>query len=253
MGLVKLGLPLEYKKFPEYFDAHNVGDDTEAKNHIVESLLRKHQVQSVLDMTCGTGSQVFYLAKRGYKVVGSDFSPALLNIARTKATDISFVDGDMRTLKVGKFDAVITMFNAVGHLTKAGFEKAMANIRKNLKDGGIYIFDIFNLQAMTDQTVDGLVMDFHRLVGGVKLHNTQHSTLDREKGLLTSYDVLTVHRERYKPCVIKNKFTLQIYTAMQLRDMLARQGFETLDQYGMDGGDFIPEKTLSILTMARKI
>jgi hypothetical protein len=50
----------------------------------------------------------------------------------------------MRTLKIGLFDAVITISNAVGHLTKAGFEKAMRSINKNLKEGGIYIFDIFN-------------------------------------------------------------------------------------------------------------
>ncbi len=81
----KLGLPIEYKKLPQYFDAHNIGEDTEAKNAVLEKLLKKHKVASVLDLTCGTGSQVFFLTKRGYQVVGSDFSPALLKIARDKA------------------------------------------------------------------------------------------------------------------------------------------------------------------------
>nr|WP_106331215.1 class I SAM-dependent methyltransferase [Legionella pneumophila] len=78
----KLGLPLEYQKMPEYFDAHNINEETETKNALIEKLLRKQNVKSVLDMTCGTGSQVFYLAKRGYDVVGSDFSPSLLAIVR---------------------------------------------------------------------------------------------------------------------------------------------------------------------------
>ena len=51
-------------------------------------------------MTCGTGSQVFYLVERGYEVIDSDFSPALLDQARSKANkmnrDITFIDGDMR-------------------------------------------------------------------------------------------------------------------------------------------------------------
>ncbi|CAH13472.1 TPA: class I SAM-dependent methyltransferase [Legionella pneumophila] len=51
-------------------------------------------------MTCSTGSQVFYLAERGYDVVSSDFSPALLAIARNKAKELNrniiFIDGDMR-------------------------------------------------------------------------------------------------------------------------------------------------------------
>jgi ubiquinone/menaquinone biosynthesis C-methylase UbiE len=55
-----------------------------------------------LDLTCGTGSQVFYLIKRGYKVVGSDFSPALLAIAREKTQKenilVTFKEGDIMHL-----------------------------------------------------------------------------------------------------------------------------------------------------------
>ena len=118
----KLGLPFEYQQMPEYFDAHNVNEKTEVKNALIEKLLREQQVKTVLDMTCGTGSQVFYLAARGYEVVGSDFSPALIEMARNKGKNtgknITFLDGDMRVLRVGTFDAIISIFNAVGHLTK---------------------------------------------------------------------------------------------------------------------------------------
>jgi cyclopropane fatty-acyl-phospholipid synthase-like methyltransferase len=68
----KRGLPLEYQQMPEYFDAHNISDETETKNALIEKLLREKKVKTVLDMTCGTGSQVFYLADRGYEVVGSE-------------------------------------------------------------------------------------------------------------------------------------------------------------------------------------
>src|SRR5262245_12429860 len=115
----KLGLPIEYQQMPEYFDTHNINEQTEIKNALIERLLKEQKVKTVLDMTCGTGSQVFYLAERGYEIIGNDFSPALLDIARSKAKemhlDITFVEGDMREAKVRKFDAVITIFNAIGH------------------------------------------------------------------------------------------------------------------------------------------
>lgn len=57
----QLGLPLEYKKLPEYFDAHNINDDTDKINGVIENLLRERNVQTVLDLKCGTGSQVFFL------------------------------------------------------------------------------------------------------------------------------------------------------------------------------------------------
>lgn len=257
MSQTKLGLPLEYKKLPQYFDAHNVGDDTDAKNGVIEKLLKKHKVKTVLDLTCGTGSQVFFLAKRGYEIVGADFSPDLLKIARKKAKkekrNIRFIDGDMRSIKVGSFDAAITMFNAVGHLTKSDFEKAIRNIHKNLKDDGIYVFDIMNLEVLTDKAVRDLSWHIHRKVGDAQIHNVQCLTIDRKNGLLTAYDNLTIQKNANKPTRINNKFSLQIYTAKKLRELLARNGFKALDQYGIDGSEFLAKKTTSILTVARKI
>lgn len=251
----KLGLPFEYQQMPEYFDAHNVSEQTDAKNAVVERLLKEQKVKTVLDMTCGTGSQVFYLAERAYEVIGSDFSPALLEQARSKAKkmnrDIAFVDGDMRDVKIGKFDAVITMFNAIGHVTKVDFEKTLKNIHANLRDGGVYIFDIFNLQAITDDVIDDFKMDIKSVVNGVNIRNVQHSEIDRENGFLTSHDEYTISKEDSEPEIHKNSFSLQIYTAKELQSMLERNGFEVVGQYDLDGNDFVPEKSLNILTVAR--
>lgn len=168
---------------PEYFDAHNANDDTASKNALIEKLLKEQGVNSVLDMTCSTGSQVFYLAEHGYEVIGRDFSPALIDIARNKAKNqgknITFIHGDMQELRVGKFDASITIFNAIGHLTKTDFEKALQNIHANLKEVGLYVFDIFNLQAISDDVIDDFNMDIESTHNGIKIRNIQHSEIDR--------------------------------------------------------------------------
>jgi ubiquinone/menaquinone biosynthesis C-methylase UbiE len=251
-----LGLPLEYKKLPAYFDAPCVNEDTDVKNAVIESLLKKHKVETVLDLTCGTGSQVFFLAARGYTVVGADFSPALLEIAKKRARrekiKVKCIEGDMRTLKVGSFDAVITIFNAIGHLTKPGFEKAIKNVYQNLKAGGIYMFDILNLEAMTDKTVANLSYSVHKKVHDTQFYLAQCSTVNRENGRLTSYEYYLLQKNAEKPQRFDNTFSLQLYTAQELKDMLAKNGFETIGQYGMDGAAFLKKKTPSILTVARK-
>jgi 2-polyprenyl-3-methyl-5-hydroxy-6-metoxy-1,4-benzoquinol methylase len=113
-----LGLPLEYQTLPEFFDSDN-GSDTcdwasNKVNSLIDEILSKNNVFSVLDMTCGTGSQVLYLDSRGYSIIGSDFSTKLVETAIDKANalgrKIEFIHGDMRTVKLGKFDAVITIF-----------------------------------------------------------------------------------------------------------------------------------------------
>ncbi len=252
----KLGLPLEYQALPEYFDAHNINEDTEAKNAVIEKILAEHNVKTVLDLTCGTGSQVFHLAKKGYSVVGSDFSPDLIQQARKKAKQhkmaITFLDGDMRTLKVGTFDAVITMFNAVGHLTKAGFEKAIRNVAANLKPNGIYVFDIFNVDAMAEETVADFALYHKKTVGDIQIHQMQCSTLDKKTNLLVSYDSYMIQKKAEAPTQYQNKFALQVYSAQELREMLYRNGFEVLDLFDMNGDKFCEKESISILVIAQK-
>jgi SAM-dependent methyltransferase len=158
----------------------------------------------------------------------------------------------MRSVKAGKFDAVITIFNAIGHLTKDDFKKTLQNIRANLKDNGIYIFDIFNLQAITAEIIDDFAIDTESVVNGANIHHVQYSEIDREKALLTSHDQYTIFKDGYEPEVHTNSFSLQIYTAKKLQAILRENGFKIVGLYDIDGADFIADQSLNILTVAKK-
>ncbi len=198
-----------------------------------------------------------WLAQCEYKVTGADFSPALLDKAKNKAQEkdmaIRFIEGDMRTIKVGIFDAAITIDNAVGHLTKADFEVAMKNIHSNLKDGGLYVFDIYNVNAMTDHVVTNLAMDRKKTANKKTFHQVQYSEIDRESGQLTSHDCFTIQEGLDNPKIFRGTFTLQIYTAQELKEMLTRNGFETLSQCSLDESKFSESETTNILTVAKKL
>lgn len=127
----------------------------------------------------------------------------MLNIAKNKAKkeklNIKFIQGDMRTTKVGKFDAVITIFNAVGHLTKHDFESAMQNIHANLNDGGRYIFDIFNLSyLLKDDNITKLTIDWQTKSENTTAREIQYSTISYD-GVLSSYDIYHEQRGSNKP------------------------------------------------------
>ncbi|MDP1574403.1 MAG: class I SAM-dependent methyltransferase [Coxiellaceae bacterium] len=255
----ELGLPIEYQQHPEFFDIPSNMDNANEKNKVIEKLLKKHNVKTVLDMTCGTGAQVFYLAKRGYQVIGSDFSPALLEIARNKALDqktsIQFVDGDIRELQLGQFDAAITIDNAIGHLVKDDFDIAIKNIYKNLRQGGIYIFDILNLDAMTDEVI---VADSKKMTNqtvtadGTTIDSVRRTTIDRENGYLTSDEIFTIQKDG-KEKKLHNRCTLQIYTMNEIKNMLAKNGFKVIEQDKIDAYTFHQDDAgYSILTVAEK-
>jgi len=250
-------IPGWYNKLSEY-EAFFHEDSANAKltNQTIEKILKKYRVKTVLDLTCGTGSQVFWLLKHGYKVTGSDISQGMLSIAKrtalAKKISVKLLRGDMRIINVGKFDAVVTIFNAIGHLTKTDFAKTMRNVRRNLNDGGIYIFDILNLSYVTDRdNIIKLSLERIKTRGTVKVREIQHSTIDN-KGVLTSYTTFYAQKDSAKPKTLNSVSTLQLYTANELKEMLNKNGFKVLSQCGIDGSKFNERKTERIVTIAKK-
>jgi ubiquinone/menaquinone biosynthesis C-methylase UbiE len=252
----KTAKPSHYNKEAMHYDALNE-ENSKLSNRTIEKTLKKYRVKTVLDLTCGTGSQVFWLAKHGYEVIGSDINTNMLKIAKNKAKKeklgIKFCKGDIRSTRIGKFDAVITIFNSVGHLTKLDFEKAIRNIHENLNDGGLYIFDIFNLSyLMKDNRITNLTIDWQKTVGDTKVRDIQYSTIDKN-GVLASYTTSFVQKGPNKPRISRSTQTLQVYTSNQLREMLIKNGFKVLSQCGIDGSRFSESNTEHIVTIAKKL
>lgn len=247
--------PSHYNKDAKHYDVFNEMNSCTI-NLAIEKILKKYRVKSVLDLACGTGSQVFWLANRGYEVIGSDINQNMLKIARSKAkkqkSAAKFIKGDMRTLKTGKFDAVITIFNAIGHLTQRDFEKAMRNIYKNLNDNGLYVFDIFNLSYfLKDDNITKLTIDWKKNLGNSTVREIQYSTISQD-GILASYNICHEQTDNKKPKITTDYQTLQIYSAKQLKEMLQKNGFKVLGLCGFDGSRFVESKTERIVMIAMK-
>lgn len=252
-----MGLPYDYERLAKYYDVleSGLGDGT---NAFLAKVLRRHGARRVLDLTCGTGAQALWLAGRGFDVVGSDISPGMLRIAREKARRenlrIRLCAGDMRKVRLGTFDAAITMFNAVGHLTKPEFELAVRNIGRNLKSGGLYIFDIFNLDRMKNGNFRTYrFIDTATEVGGTIIVRSNKNTLDGKNGVMHINQETIVQEGHGRQDIFKQRWTMQIYTAGELRGMLERNGFDVIGQYAIDGSRFLRLKSGSVLTVARKL
>jgi SAM-dependent methyltransferase len=80
----------------------------------IASLVENGQVRgAVLDAGCGVGDTTFYLAERGYPVLGLDISPTAIGQARDRARqhwpDVEFAVADVTSFTGfdGRFDTVI--------------------------------------------------------------------------------------------------------------------------------------------------
>ncbi|GHA85469.1 class I SAM-dependent methyltransferase [Streptomyces termitum] len=101
---------------------------------------------TVLDCSCGIGTQAVGLALRGHRVVGTDLSPrAAARAAREAARRgavLRTAAADMRRLPfpVGGFDAVVCADNSLPHLlTEADVRAALAEMRRVLRPGGLLL------------------------------------------------------------------------------------------------------------------
>jgi demethylmenaquinone methyltransferase / 2-methoxy-6-polyprenyl-1,4-benzoquinol methylase len=88
-----------------------------------------------LDVATGTGDLAIELASRGASVIGVDFSPAMLELARGKAPDVEFEEGDALALRFadGEFDAVTVGFGARNF---ADLDRGLRELARVTKPGG---------------------------------------------------------------------------------------------------------------------
>ena len=65
-----------------------------------------------LDLGCGAGRSAIWLAKRGWRVTGVDFSDVAIRLAREQRADVDWVLADLREYEPeqGVFDLVLVLF-----------------------------------------------------------------------------------------------------------------------------------------------
>jgi glycine/sarcosine N-methyltransferase len=126
---------------------------------VVAALLAARGVvppSSVLDCTCGIGTQALPLAALGYGVTGTDISPRSVARARLEAQarrlQVRLAAADVRSLDQtidGSFDAVISCDNALPHLLgDADLQLALRSIRRCLRDDGVLLVSLRDYDSL---------------------------------------------------------------------------------------------------------
>lgn len=133
----------------------------EAEDGFFAKQLRDQGARRILDAACGTGFHTVDLAEEGFEVVGADGSQNMVDKARENAeglgfANIPFLRADWTSLTErfpeGSFDAVVCLGNSFTHLfDEPSRIKALAEMRRVLKDGGALILDQRNYDAMLDR------------------------------------------------------------------------------------------------------
>jgi SAM-dependent methyltransferase len=134
--------PFYHLIFPQGFDA-----SIERHGSAVDAIIRDNfgpSADTVLDVSCGIGTQALGLALLGYQVTASDLSPKAVARAKQEASrrnlSIDFSVADMReasTLHTRRFHIVLSADNSVPHLlTDDDISAAFNSFYQCSKPGG---------------------------------------------------------------------------------------------------------------------
>lgn len=247
-----------YDESSKYYDLLETSDkENKERNDFLEKAFKKYKITSVFDLTCGTGAQAIYFLKKGYSVKASDYSKGMISVANDKLKELKrkerFLVGDMRNIKFGKADAVITMFNAIGHLSKTDFEKSLLNFKENLKPKGYYIFDIYNLNEIPNGLPLKRHIDNIKEIGTIYLVRFCENKINMKNGKLTTRHELYIQHDMEPYQILKSHWDMQLYVYNQLKEILERNGFKVLEVYGSPNfSKFNDKKSESIYLVTQK-
>ena len=118
------------------------GQGIHGEADLIESLLRETGGTRVLDAGCGTGRVAIELAARGFSVVGMDLDEQMLDSARAKAPQLTWILADLSEASAHlttEFDVVVLAGNVmifVEHGTEAA---VIEQLSEPLVPGGLLV------------------------------------------------------------------------------------------------------------------
>lgn len=155
---------------------------------------------AMLHLGCGAGGHDFHF-KKYFIVTGVDISEGMLDLAKTRNPEVTYVKGDMRTVNLNKkFDIVIipdsiaymttlehltaTMKNAAAHMNPNGVILVVAHTKEEFKNNNfaytgakdnIHITVFENNHIITESSYEAAMFYLIRKNGGKSIHHEIHT------------------------------------------------------------------------------
>lgn len=144
----------DYDKVAKFYDTVIGRSEDEIK--FVKRRIQKYNssARSVLEIGCGTGSNLEVLSKN-YEVSGIDISKEMLKIARKKIPQGTFHLQDIRQFDLKKkFDVIICIYDTINHIKLFNdWKKVFKAVSSHLNNNGLFVFDIntiYKLSAISE-------------------------------------------------------------------------------------------------------
>ncbi len=117
-------------------------EDYAEESEFIAAAIKEHsqaEPRTLLHLGCGGGHNDYTL-KKHFEVTGVDASPAMLDLARSLNPEAEYIEGDMRSIRLGReFDAVIILDSIAYMLSEDALREAFHTAYEHLRAGGVFL------------------------------------------------------------------------------------------------------------------
>ncbi len=143
----------------------------------------------VLDIGCGEGRTTEYISKISKTVIGMDIVQGMVELAKKRhpAIDFRVMDACKLEFPDASFDCVVFSYNGLDCLyPESSRAKAISEIYRVLKKGGIFIYSSHNRGILTKKAILGSTISFFVNLLGLRLLSSYRWDIHKE-GILLLY------------------------------------------------------------------
>ena len=234
-----------------YFDIEKPGRKFEEEIHFLTDTFKKYRIQTAVDVGCGSGEHVKELHQRGWKILGIDISPTMIEVAKTRHPSCKFEVGDMAKYNLKTpVDSIICMFGSFNYLFETEeIRNFLSNINRNLKPAGIFILETWNAEPIRKIKRKPISHVSTVKSGGSTIRRNRGFRLYRSEGSVM-VEVNYVYNLEKKE--IKDKHIMRVFHSEEIQTFLNEQKFEILNIYGNFTEGKFTKRSGRILVVAKK-
>jgi SAM-dependent methyltransferase len=198
----------------------------------------QEEVETALDLACGTGSAAIELCRRGMTVTGIELEPAMLGMARTNAArvgfDISWRLGDMRNFNTrNKVDLVTCFFDSVNYLPQDDdLAGCFLSVAAALRPGGWFAFDLNTIKRFAEDWNDSTFVAYDDGDLFCVVRSTYDADSQRSPLFLTTFQRDSISSNRWTRW--DEEHIEYGYRLAQIGSLLKQAGFDVLECHSID-------------------
>ena len=196
----------------------------------------------LLDLMCGTAEVSLGLARRGYRVLGLDHSPAMLAVGAQRlaaaadypARNLSPVQGDATRIPLAGDQIDFALVGGSGSFNHLGDDLAMATLRelsRVLRPGGGLGLELLNPHLLAEIDPQRSFGPLRALPPGDDLRRTTQTWYDRAHGWFHIHQV-TQYGMGNELEQSEERFALRVWSPEQVRGLLVEAGFASVSFFG---------------------